>query len=88
MSKVIIDADELDQFATQLNSFNSVLTGETSKLRGQFRRLGETWRDPQYTKFAQEFDQTMKNLERFRRTADEVIPKLRTKSQRIRDVHR
>ena len=88
MSKVIIDADELDQFAMQLAIFNRDLVGQTSKLRAQFHRLGETWRDPEYVKFAQEFEQTMKNLERFARIADEVIPKLRRKSHRIRDVHR
>jgi len=88
MSKVIIDADELDAFATALNSFNRDLAGMTSKLRAQFSRLGETWRDPQYAKFSQEFQQTMKDLERFQRTADETIPKLRKTAQRTRDVYR
>lgn len=87
MSNVIIDADDLDEFASQLNGFNRELVSQTSRLRAQFRRLGETWRDPAYARFAQEFEQTMRNLERFQRIADEVIPQLRRKAQRTRDVH-
>lgn len=88
MSIVIIDADDLDEFSAQLALFNRQLESQTSKLRDQFRKLGGTWRDPEYVKFGQEFEQTMKNLERFQRVADDVIPKLRSKAQRIRDVHR
>jgi len=88
MSKVIIDADELDRFASHLSRFNSHLISETSTLRGQFIRLGETWRDPQFLKFEQEFIKTMKNLERFQRISEEVIPKLKKTAARARDVHR
>jgi hypothetical protein len=49
--------------------------------------LGDTWHDPAYAKFAQEFDQTMKNLQRFRQVADEVIPRLLQTAQRAEDVH-
>ena len=88
MSTVISNADELDEFATQLSIFSRDLGSQRSRLRAQFRRLGETWRDPQYAKFAQEFEQTMSNLERFLRTADEVVPRLHGTAQRIRDVYR
>ena len=88
MSKVIVDDVEVDNFARQLNTFSRDLGSQRSKLRALFRRLGETWRDPQYKKFAKEFEQTMKNLDRFVRAADEVVPKLRGTAQRIRDVHR
>lgn len=88
MSTVISNADELDEFASQLGSFSRDLNGQTSRLRAQFRRLGETWRDPQYARFAQEFEQTMTNLERFMRIADEVAPRLHGTAGRIRDVYR
>lgn len=87
MGKVIIDADDLDQFAMQLDCFNRELSDQASKLRALFRQLGETWRDPAYGNFAQEFEETVKNLERFQRIADETIPKLRGKARRARDVH-
>ena len=88
MATVISNADDLDEFATQLGGFSRELYSQTSRLRAQFRRLGETWRDPQYAKFAQEFEQTMRNLERFMRVADEVAPRLHGTASRIRDVYR
>ncbi len=88
MSMVIIDADDLAEFAAQLSTFSRDLRGQQSKLRAQFHKLGETWRDPQYAKFAQEFEQTMRNLERFAGTADEVVPRLKATAGRARDVHR
>jgi hypothetical protein len=88
MSKVILDADDLDLFASQLSAFNRSLGGQCTILRGQFRRLGETWRDPQYAVFAREFERTITNLQRFQAIADEVIPMLRKKAQLARDVHR
>ena len=87
MSKVEIDADALDLFVSQLITFNKTLSDQKSRLRAQFLRLGETWKDPYFMKFSQEFDQTMKNLNRFHRESDDVIPKLRKKAQRARDVH-
>ena len=87
-SKVVIDADELDLFISKLSQFNRDLASQSSSLQARFHRLGETWRDPDYAKFAQEFAHTMKSLEQFRRIADEVVPKLRSLSQRTKGVHR
>lgn len=88
MSTVINNADDVDEFASALGGFSRELYSQTSRLRAQFRRLGETWRDPQYARFAQEFEQTMTNLERFMRVADQTAPQLHRTAQRIRDVYR
>ena len=88
MSTVISNADDLDEFASQLSAFSRDLSSQSSRLRAQFHKLGETWRDPQYAKFGQEFEQTMTNLERFVRSADEVAPRLHGTAGRIRDVYR
>ena len=79
---------DLRTFASQLKQFNSDLAGSSARLQAQFRRLGETWRDPAYAKFAQEFEQTMKNLQRFRQTSDEVVPRLPHTAQKAEEVHR
>jgi uncharacterized protein YukE len=88
MSTVISNADELDDFASGLEAFSHELADQSSLMRARFRRLGETWRDPQYARFAQEFEQTMRNLERFVGIADEIVPRLHGTAQRIRDVYR
>jgi uncharacterized protein YukE len=88
MSSVILDPKELRLFASQLKQFNNDLVNDSSRLEAQFRRLGDTWRDPAYTKFASEFAQTMKNLRRFREISDEVVPRLLKTAERAEEVHR
>jgi len=73
---VRVDSGDVRLFASQLKEYNTRLAEESARLTAQFRRLGETWQDPQYARFAQEFEQTMRNLERFRRYGEEVIPRL------------
>lgn len=85
---VIIDPKDLRLFANQLKQFNSELNTSSTRLQAQFRQLGDTWRDPAYAKFAQEFEQTMRNLQHFRQIADEVIPRLLETARRAEDVHR
>lgn len=78
MSSGTVHANSRDirLFASQLKGFNASLADDSSRLIAQFRRLGETWQDPQYARFADEFVQTMRNLERFRNYGEEVIPRL------------
>ena len=85
---VIIDPGELRQFAAQLKRFNTELGSSSRKLSAQFRHLGETWRDPAYQRFTQEFEQTMRHLNRFQMISNEVIPLLPRKAQRAEEVHR
>jgi len=73
---VRINSRDVRLFASQLKDYNARLADESARLTAQFRRLGETWQDPQYARFAQEFVQTMRHLERFRRYGEEVIPRL------------
>ena len=56
-----------------------------SRLQGQFSRLGDTWRDQEHQKFAQEFEQTMRVIHRFIQVSDQHIPFLLRKAQRVRD---
>ena len=87
MTNVDLDPDALDEFAAQLSAFSRELRSQQGRLRAQFRRLGETWRDPQYARFAQQFEPTMRTLEKFAEAGDEIAPKLKAKAQRARQVH-
>jgi len=73
---VKINSGDVRLFASQLKQFNADLANSSTRLQAQFRRLGETWQDPGYAKFAQEFEQTMRSLRQFREKSDEVIPRL------------
>lgn len=81
--QAVANPEELRKFAHDLKQFNGLLRDSMSRLQGQFGNLGETWRDQEHQKFAQEFQQTMRVLHQFMRTADEHIPFLLRKAGRI-----
>jgi len=83
--QAIANPEELERFAHELKEFNAQLRDSTSRLQGQFARLGDTWRDQEHQKFAQEFEQTMRVIHRFMQVSDQHIPFLLRKSQRVRD---
>jgi uncharacterized protein YukE len=85
VSQAIVDPSELRRFAHNLKSFNSELQNQMSVLHGQMLRLGDTWRDQEHTKFAEEFEQTMKVMERFVAVSNEHIPFLLRKAERVEE---
>lgn len=85
MPQAIVDPEELTRFAQNLKEFNAQLKQSMSRLNGQFSQLGQTWRDQENQKFAQEYQQTMKVIERFLQTSDQHIPFLLRKAQRVRE---
>jgi uncharacterized protein YukE len=85
MPQAIVNPEELERFAQNLKQFNAQLRDTTARLQGQFSALGDTWRDQEHAKFAQEFQQTMRVLHNFMRVADAHIPFLLRKAQKARD---
>lgn len=83
--QAIVSPEELERFAASLRQFNGTLRENMTRLQGQFRQLGDTWRDQEQQKFAREFEQTMRVLQQFSRTADEHIPFLQRKAAAARD---
>lgn len=73
---VRINSRDVREFTALLKQFNSDLSNNSARLQAQFRRLGETWQDPQYAKFAQDFERTMRNLQQFQQQSDDVVPRL------------
>ena len=65
MSKAVVDPGELRRFANDLKRFNETLGNQMAVLHGRLVGLGQSWRDQEHNKFAEEFEQTMKFLNRF-----------------------
>lgn len=84
-SQAIVDPSELRRFAQALKRFNSELTSSSQRINAEFRRLGDTWRDQKYHKFAQEFDQTLRMIQSFLRTSEPVVQFLNKEAQIIED---
>jgi len=84
-AQAIANPEDLERFTHNLKAFNAQLHDSMSRLQGQFTRLGETWRDQEHQKFAQEFEQTMRVLHHFMNSSNQQIPFLLRKAQRLRE---
>jgi uncharacterized protein YukE len=85
MSKAIVDPAELRRFANNLKHFNNELQHQLAVLQGQFAGLGDTWRDQEQERFAQQFGEAVLVLTRFMETSQQQIPYLLRKAERIEE---
>ena len=85
MAKAIVDPAELRRFAQDLKRFNDELQNHVKVLHGRFNTLGQTWRDQEQRKFAEEFEETMRVLLRFIDVSEQQIPFLLRKADRVED---
>jgi uncharacterized protein YukE len=83
MPQAIVDPDELREFATNLKRYTEILIEATTALQSQFAHLGETWRDQEQVKFANEFEQTVRVISQFQQASEEHIPFLTRKAEEI-----
>ena len=63
--------------------FSNEVSHQLSVLQGQFAGLGDTWRDQEHEKFANNFSETVQVLTRFMESAQQHIPFLLRKAERI-----
>jgi uncharacterized protein YukE len=85
MAQAIVDPAELRRFAHNLKRFNVDAQTNLAALHGQLLSLGDTWRDQEHERFVAEFDQTIGVLQKFLEIADEHIPYLLRKAERIEE---
>jgi uncharacterized protein YukE len=85
MSRAIVDPAEVRRFAGGLKTFTGDLRHHLSVLQAQFNALGDTWRDQEHQKFAEEFEQTVRVLTHFVATAADHVPFLLRKAERIEE---
>lgn len=85
MPQAIVDPDELRRFAGMLREFNADLQSRLSALSSQMNSLGQTWRDQEQQKFAEEFAQHLRTAARFVEANEQHIPYLLRKAERIEE---
>ena len=83
MAKAIIDPEEVRAFASELKNFNEELQGRMMSLFMRYKSLSETWQDQEQARFAEEFEQALKNLKRFIEASNQQAPLLLRKAQKI-----
>jgi hypothetical protein len=85
MSQAIVDPIELRRFAHHLKQFNGDLRDRLAALHSQMVSLGDTWRDQEHLKFVQEFEETLHVIQHFLNGAEQHIPLLLRKAERIEE---
>ena len=85
MPRAIVDPADLRRFAQSLKHFNNELHHHMAVLQGQFVALGDTWRDQEHEKFAQDFTQTMLVIGHFLEATNQHIPFLVRKAEKIEE---
>jgi len=83
MAKAHVDPDDLIKFAKSLNHFNRSMQELTGSLKGQMRRLESTWQDQEQAKFAQQFYDAIRVLDRFAEANDQHAQVLVKKARLI-----
>ncbi|MGB0581284.1 MAG: WXG100 family type VII secretion target [Limisphaerales bacterium] len=85
MPQAIMDPEQVRRFAEELNRFNTDLQNQMGSITARFKALGDTWKDQEHEKFADEFIQTMKTLKKFAESSNRFTPYLMRKAQRIEE---
>ena len=85
MPKAIVDPDDLSRFAAELKRFNGDLQAQLTGIHRQFAKLGETWRDQEHAKFAEDFEHMVRVLAKFAASSEKQVPLLLRKAEAIRE---
>lgn len=83
MSRAVVDPDQLRQFARSLHRFTEELRQQAAGLQSQMNTLEQTWRDEQQRKFASEFEDSLRQLQRVIASSEEHVPYLMRKAEQI-----
>ena len=85
MARAIVDPEELRRFAAELKRFNGDLATQLAGIHRQFVRLGETWRDQEQARFAEDFEHMVNVLAKFAAASERQVPLLLRKAESIQD---
>lgn len=85
MSQAIVDPAELKRFAHHLKQFDGEVRERLASLHGHMLALADTWRDQEHERFVREYEQTMQVLEVFLQAAEQHIPFLLRKAERVEE---
>ncbi|WP_322509145.1 WXG100 family type VII secretion target [Anaerolinea sp.] len=83
--QAIANPEEILEFCQALQTFTDELNEKIQILHGKFTQLGDTWRDQEHEKYAEQFQETMKTLRAFVSSSEEQIPVLQKKAQHLQN---
>ena len=83
MAKAIVDPEEMRRFAAELKRFNGSLQAQLVSIHRQFSKLGETWRDQEHARFAEDFNKMIHVFKKFADESTRQVPLLLRKAESI-----
>ncbi len=83
MAQAIVDPEELRQFAAMLKRYSQQIRESSAMLSNAQARLSESWRDQEHRKFAEEFEEQMKLVNKLLDSGDKHVPYLLKKAEFI-----
>lgn len=88
MAEAFVDPERLRTFSKVLVSYAEHTGNSMGRLQTQLQRLGSTWRDQEYERFAQEFRKTKAQLATLQAEIDKLAPVLESDAQKADAIHR
>jgi len=85
MPKAIMDPIEVRRFAAELKRFNDDLHSQMVSLHSRFSALGDSWEDQEHEKFAEDFMETIRTMNKFVQSSNRHVPYLLRKAQKIEE---
>lgn len=79
------DPDAIDDFARQLQRFCDETDQSMHRLNAQFARVSELWRDDEYRKYADIYQQSIRSLTRFIAESRHQVRPLHAKAGHLRN---
>ncbi len=83
MAQAIVDPEQLRQFAAMLKRYGQQVRDSSASLTQALSRLSDSWRDQENRKFADEFEEQMKLVNKLLEMTDKHVPYLVKKAEII-----
>lgn len=83
--RAIIDVEELRHFIHAFANNCGQLREQKDFINQKFRELHDHWRDSRYTTFEQQFNETVREIERFLHNSELYLDYLHRKSRKAQD---
>ncbi len=83
MPQAIVDPEQLRAFAAMLKRYSQTVRESTIAVTQAQARLAESWRDQEHRKFAEEFEEQIKIVNKLLDATDKHVPYLLRKAEII-----
>jgi len=80
-----VELAELEALERQLQTFNASFKTEWQRLKASWGQLDATWNDQQKAKFRRDWDQTVRQMERYIQESDKYIAFLQGRIRAVRE---